>query len=167
MTDIATRVYNHSWKIDPIVRSVLDTDFYKLLMCQSIHRHNPAVRVTFSLINRSAGVPLAELVDERALRNQLDHVRSLRLSRGESTWLRGNTFYGIRQMFTPEFVEWLEGFRFPPYRLERRGDQWDLSFEGLWRETTMWEIPALAILMELRARAVTAGSSSRCSMPAP
>jgi hypothetical protein len=32
MTDIATRVYNHNWKIDPIVRSVLDTDFYKLLM---------------------------------------------------------------------------------------------------------------------------------------
>ena len=28
MTDIATRVYNHTWKIDPIVRSVLDTDFY-------------------------------------------------------------------------------------------------------------------------------------------
>ena len=31
MTDIATRVYNHTWKIDPIVRSLLDTDFYKLL----------------------------------------------------------------------------------------------------------------------------------------
>ena len=30
MADIATRVYNHTWKIDPIVRSVLDTDFYKL-----------------------------------------------------------------------------------------------------------------------------------------
>ena len=36
MTDIATRVYNHAWKIDPIVRSVLDTDFYKLLMAQMI-----------------------------------------------------------------------------------------------------------------------------------
>ena len=33
--DIATRVYNHTWKIDPIVRSVLDTDFYKLLMLQT------------------------------------------------------------------------------------------------------------------------------------
>jgi nicotinate phosphoribosyltransferase len=27
--DIATRVYNHSWKLDPIIRSLLDTDFYK------------------------------------------------------------------------------------------------------------------------------------------
>ncbi len=154
MTDIATRVYNHKWKIDPIVRSVMDTDFYKVLMCQSIYRHNPTTRVTFSLINRSSDVPLAKLIDEGALREQLDHVRSLSLSRGESTWLRGNTFYGTRQMFTPEFVEWLEGFRFPPYELERRGDQWELTFEGLWCEATMWEIPALAILMELRARAV-------------
>ena len=36
MVDIATRVWNHKWKIDPIVRSLIDTDFYKLLMCQSI-----------------------------------------------------------------------------------------------------------------------------------
>ena len=35
MPDIASRVYNRKWKIDPIVRSLIDTDFYKLLMCQS------------------------------------------------------------------------------------------------------------------------------------
>ena len=31
LTDIATRTYNHGWRLDPIVRSLLDTDFYKLL----------------------------------------------------------------------------------------------------------------------------------------
>jgi len=154
MTDIATRVYNHTWKIDPIVRSVLDTDFYKLLMAQTIFRRHRHRRVTFGLINRSASVPLARLVDEGALREQLDHIRSLSLSRGESTWLRGNTFYGKRQMFSPEFIGWLETFRFPAYELERRGEQYELTFEGTWLETTMWEIPALAVLMELRSRAV-------------
>ena len=44
MTDIASRVYNHNWKIDPIVRSVLDTDFYKLLMAQTIFRRHRNVR---------------------------------------------------------------------------------------------------------------------------
>ena len=155
MTDIATRVYNHAWKIDPIVRSVIDTDFYKLLMAQSIFHNHRATRVTFSLINRTTGVPLAELIDEGELREQLDHIRTLSLSRGESTWLRGNTFYGERRMFAPDFIAWLEGFRFPPYHLERRGDQYELTFEGPWIETTMWEIPALAVLMELRSRAVT------------
>jgi nicotinate phosphoribosyltransferase len=154
MVDIATRVWNHKWKIDPIVRSLIDTDFYKLLMCQSVFRNKPDTRVTFSLINRSHEIPLAKLIDEGELREQLDHIRSLSLSRGESTWLRGNTFYGKRQMFRPDFMEWFENLRLPPYHLERRGDQYELTFEGSWPEVMMWEIPALAVLMELRGRAV-------------
>ena len=53
MTDIATRVHDHTWRIDPIVRSLLDTDFYKLLMLQTVYRRHADVRVNFSLINRS------------------------------------------------------------------------------------------------------------------
>ena len=157
MTDLAARVYNHTWKIDPIVRSVIDTDFYKLLMAQTIFRRLSRTQVTFGIINRSANVPIAKLIDIGELREQLDHIRSLRLTRGESTWLRGNTFYGKRQMFSPDFMTWLEGFRFPAYNLERRGDQYELIFDGPWIETTMWEIPALAVIMELRSRAVLRG----------
>ncbi len=154
MVDIATRVWNHRWKIDPIVRSLIDTDFYKLLMCQSVFRNRPDTTVTFSLINRSTHIPLADLIDEGELREQLDHIRSLSLSRGESTWMRGNTFYGKRQMFSPEFMDWFEALRLPPYYLERKGDQYELTFEGAWPEVMLWEIPALAVLMELRGRAV-------------
>ncbi len=154
MVDIATRVYNHKWKIDPIVRSLIDTDFYKLLMCQSVFRNKPQTDVAFSLINRSNHVPLAHLIDEGELREQLDHIRSLSLSRGESTWLRGNMFYGKRQMFRSDFMEWFENMRLPPYHLERKGDQYELTFEGKWHEVMLWEIPALAVLMELRSRAV-------------
>ena len=157
MTDIATRVYDHAWRIDPIVRSILDTDFYKLLMLQTVYRRHADVRVKFSLINRTKDVPLARLIDESEIRQQLDHIRGLRLTRGESTWLRGNTFYGKRWMFGPDFMAWLEDFRMPDYRLERKGDQYELTFEGSWPEVMMWEIPALAVLMELRSRAVTRG----------
>jgi len=156
MVDIATRVYNHNWKIDPIVRSLIDTDFYKLLMCQSIFRNRPDTQVTFSLINRTTRIPLARLIDEGELREQLDHVRSLGLTRGESTWLRGNTFYGKRQMFRSDFMEWFEALKLPPYHLERVGEQYELTFEGRWPEVMLWEIPALAVLMELRSRAVLA-----------
>jgi nicotinate phosphoribosyltransferase len=154
MVDIATRVWNHRWKIDPIVRSLIDTDFYKLLMCQSVFRNRPDTTVTFSLINRSTRIRLAELIDEGELREQLDHVRSLSLTRGESTWLRGNTFYGKRQMFRPDFMAWFEALRLPPYVLEKRDGQYELTFEGKWPEVMLWEIPALAVLMELRGRAV-------------
>ena len=154
MVDIATRVWNHKWKIDPIVRSLIDMDFYKLLMCQSIFRNKPDTTVVFSLINRSTKIRLADLIDEGELREQLDHVRSLSLTRGESTWLRGNTFYGKRQMFRSDFMEWFEGMRLPPYHLEKRDGQFELTFEGRWPEVMLWEIPALAVLMELRSRAV-------------
>ncbi|MCW1918176.1 nicotinate phosphoribosyltransferase [Rhodobacter sp. KR11] len=154
MVEIATRVWNHRWKIDPIVRSLIDTDFYKLLMCQSIFRNKPDTTVQFSLLNRSSKIRLAELIDEGELREQLDHVRSLSLSRGESTWLRGNMFYGKRQMFRPDFMEWFEALRLPPYHLEKRDGQFELTFEGRWHEVMLWEIPALAVLMELRGRAV-------------
>ncbi len=154
MVDIATRVWNHKWKIDPIVRSLIDTDFYKLLMCQSVFRNKPDTQVTFSLINRSSHVPLAKLIDEGELREQLDHIRTLSLTRGESTWMRGNTFYGKRQMFRPDFMDWFENLRLPAYHLERVGDQYELAFEGSWPEVMLWEIPALAVLMELRGRAV-------------
>ncbi len=157
MTDIARRVYNHNWKIDPIIRSLIDTDFYKLLMCQSVYRHNADVQVEFSLINRTKTIPMADLIDEGELREQLDHARTLRLSPGESTWLRGNMFYGKRQMFQPDFMEWFESMRLPAYHLERRGDQYELTFEGSWPEVMLWEVPALAILMELRSRAVLKG----------
>ena len=154
MVDIATRVWVHKWKIDPIVRSLIDTDFYKLLMCQSVLRRAPDTTVTFSLVNRNDSVRLAELVDEGELREQLDHIRSLSLTRGESTWLRGNTFYGKRQMFSSEFMEWFEALRLPDYHLEIRDGQYELTFEGPWPQVMMWEIPALAVIMELRGRAV-------------
>ena len=154
MVDIATRVWNHKWKIDPIVRSLIDTDFYKLLMCQSIFRNKPDTNVTFSLINRSHSIRLADLIDEGELREQLDHVRSLSLTRGESTWLRGNTFYGKRQMFRSDFMEWFEKLRLPPYHLAKKDGQFELTFEGKWPEVMLWEIPALSVLMELRSRRV-------------
>ena len=154
MVDIARRVWNHKWQIDPIVRSLLDTDFYKLLMCQSIFRNKRDTSVTFSLINRSKNIKLAELIDEGELREQLDHIRSLSLSRGESTWLRGNTFYGKRQMFRSDFMEWFETLKLPAYHLEKKAGQYELTFEGSWPEVMLWEVPALSVLMELRGRAV-------------
>lgn len=158
LTDIATRAYDHSWRLDPIVRSLLDTDFYKLLMLQMIRHLHPEVRVSFALINRTRPVRLAEVIDERALREQLDHARTLRFSKKELIWLAGNSFYGKRQMFAPEFIAWLSDFRLPEYELRRTPEgQFELTFDGPWTHSTMWEIPALAIVNELRSRAAMKG----------
>ncbi|GHA21041.1 nicotinate phosphoribosyltransferase [Devosia pacifica] len=152
-TDLARRVYNHTFKLDPIVRSLLDTDFYKLLMLQMIWGLYPDIDVTFSVINRTKSVRLADEIDIDELRAQLDYARTLRFTKQEQIWLAGNSFYGSKQIFSPGFLRWLEDFRLPEYRLEKRDGQFELEFAGKWYETTMWEIPALAIINELRSRA--------------
>ncbi|MCG2842631.1 nicotinate phosphoribosyltransferase [Sandaracinobacter sp. RS1-74] len=153
VTDIATRTYNHNFRLDPIVRSLLDTDFYKLLMLQLIWKMHADVQATFSLINRTKKVRLAEIIDEDELRAQLDHARGLRFSNKELIWLAGNSFYGKARMFSPGFIAWLRDFRLPDYRLSKADGQYELHFDGPWTHTTMWEIPALAIVNELKSRA--------------
>jgi nicotinate phosphoribosyltransferase len=151
-TSIAERVYNHTWKLDPIIRSLLDTDFYKLLMLQMIWGLHPDVQATFTLINRTTRVKIADEIDEQELRNQLDHARTVRFSKKEMIWLAGNSFYGSTQIFDPKFLEWLTDFQLPEYELTHHDGQYELNFPGPWTHTTMWEIPALAIINELRSR---------------
>src|SRR5688572_17333538 len=119
-TDIAKRVYDHAWKLDPIVRSLLDTDFYKLLMLQMIWGLYKDVRATFSLVNRTTAVRIADEIDEGELRAQLDHARTIRFGKKEMIWLAGNTFYGRKQIFAPEFLAFLENFQLPEYDLRKQ-----------------------------------------------
>jgi len=152
-TDIAKRVYDHSFKLDPIIRSLLDTDVYKLLMLQTIWKENRDVAATFSLINRTKSVRLAEEIDEDELRAQLDHARTLSFTKHEMIWLAGNTFYGRERIFSADFLAWLRTVRLPEYELRVEDGQYCLDFHGPWIETTLWEIPALAIISELKSRA--------------
>ena len=152
--NLAERAHNHNWELDPVIRSLLDTDFYKLLMLQFIWKHFPRTRVTFSLYNRHASVRMADIIHIEELKVQLQHVRGRRFRKSELVWLAGNTFYGRRGIFEPGFLEWLENeFHLSDYQLRVSDGQIHLTFEGTWAETTMWELYALAILDELKTRA--------------
>jgi len=154
IVNLARRAHDHNWELDPITRSLLDTDFYKLLMLQFIWKHFPRTRATFTLMNRSHDVPLGDIVDIRELREQLESTRKLRLHKSELIWLAGNTFYGTRGIFEPAFLQWLEhDFRLSDFDLSIHEGQISLRFEGLWTETTMWEIYALSAIDELKTRA--------------
>jgi nicotinate phosphoribosyltransferase len=150
---LAKRAYDHSYRIDPIVRSLLDTDFYKLLMAQFIFERYRDVRVRFALTNRTRSVRLADLIDEAELRAHLDHVRSLRFRENELIWIAGASFYGQQRIFRPKFIDFLRTLQLPDYELTPDDGQYRLSFEGSWAETTWWEIYALAIVSELKSRA--------------
>ena len=152
--DLARRAHNHNWELDPITRSLLDTDFYKLLMLQFIWKHFGTTRASFAVSNRTTEVRLADLIDIHQLREQLDHTRRQRFHKSELIWLAGNTFYGRRGIFEPAFLEWLEhDFQLSEYELSVRDGQFSLTFDGPWTQTTMWEIYALSAINELKTRA--------------
>ncbi len=151
--NFAERAHNHNWKLDPIVRSLLDTDFYKLLMLQFIWKNFPAVHVTSEVTNRTVSVRLAEQIPMSMLAEQMEHVRGLRFRRSEIIWLAGNTFYGARSIFEPAFLEWLENdFRLSDYTITENDGQLVIRFEGLWSEVTMWEVYGLALVSEMKTR---------------
>ena len=151
--DFAKRAYDHSYQIDPIVRSLLDTDFYKLVMAQFIHDRYPKVQVAFGLHNRTARVRLADRIPEAELRAQLDHVRTLGFAANELIWLEGASFYGQERIFHAGFIDFLRTLRLPDYDLHVEDGQYVLTFSGAWAEVTWWEIHALAVVSELKTRA--------------
>lgn len=151
--DLAKRAFDQSFHIDPVVRSLLDTDFYKLLMGQFIYERFPDVHVTFGLTNRTRSVRLADIIPEEELQAQLDHVRGLRFQPNELIWLSGATFYGQERIFQPGFIDFLRGLRLPDYDLRKDDGQYVLTFTGSWAQTTWWEIHALSIISELKSRA--------------
>src|SRR5271155_898315 len=152
IVNFAERAHNHNWELDPVTRSLLDTDFYKLLMLQFIWKHFPGTRVSFSLFNRSGGP--VDTFETEELIAQLDHARNVRFRKSELVWLAGNTFYGRKGIFEPAFLEWLErDFRLSDYKLSTEDGQFRLEFDGPWTSTTMWELYALSILNELKTRA--------------
>src|SRR5947209_15688134 len=121
IVNFAERAHNHNWEVDPVIRSLLDTDFYKLLMLQFIWKHFPKTRVTFSVFNRSSSARIADQIDIQDLHDQLEHVRKLRFRQSELIWLAGNTFYGRQGIFDPAFLEWLaRDFQLSDYDLSVR-----------------------------------------------
>ena len=158
--DFAERAHNHNWDLDPVVRSLLDTDFYKLLMLQFIWKHFPTTQASFTLMQ-----PLQVLAagrDDRARRG--DATAGTRAQPalpevGADLACRQHVFRPPRYLRAG--LSGVAGPRFPPlrYRLTVRDGEFHLQFDGLWTEATMWEIYALSILNELKTRAAFKGMS--------
>jgi nicotinate phosphoribosyltransferase len=152
--NLARRAHDHNWELDPITRSLLDIDFYKLLMLQFIWKHFPTTQTSFTLLNRTTHVRLGEVIVADELREQLEATRRLRFHKSELIWLAGNTFYGKRGIFEPAFLDWLENdFRLSEFELSIEDGQLVLNFHGPWTQTTLWEIYALSVIDELKTRA--------------
>ena len=132
----------------PIIESLLDADFYKFTMGQVVFHRYRDVPVKYAFINRTKKVCIPDFVDERELRAELDHVRTLRFTKSELHYLRGTNEYQER-MFAEDYLQFLAELQLPEYTLEKADGQYRLKFPGKWSETIYWETLALSIINEL------------------
>ena len=72
--------------MQPVIRSLLDTDLYKFTMWQTmLHRH-PATQAEYTFVCRNEpAFPLAELLDE--VNAQLDHLCRLKFTVDDLAYL--------------------------------------------------------------------------------
>ena len=149
MTDFVRNVLHAERPYRP-VQKFTDIDMYKLTMLYFIWNYYREVQVTFELINRDHHIPVAEIVDETELRAALDAMCDVAPSLTDMTYIRGINVQS-KNMFSEEFLEFLRDFRVGTghYELHREGNQYRLRFPADWPHASMWEIYAMAIVMDL------------------
>ena len=124
--------------------SMLDNDFYKFTMQQGVIRLFPAAKARYQFINR--GNHSFPPGFGQALRNAIDALAGLQLSREEKRFLQVTCPY-----LDPLYLDFLEGYRYNPeeVHIEQHNDQLQVRIEGLWYRTILWEVPIMSLICEL------------------
>jgi len=135
--------------MQPVIRSLLETDLYKFTMWQAmLHRH-PQTEAEYLFVCRNArDYPLTHLIGE--INEQLDDLCSLRFQPDELSYLRSLRF------IKSDFVDFLRIFQFQRDFIEVRDNAGTLEIvaRGPQVHVMAFEIPVLAIVNELYFRRV-------------
>lgn len=143
--------------MQPIITSLLDTDFYKLLMLQLIWKKYRNVRVSFKVKNRTKDVDLNQFIDRDELIDQLQYVSMLGFNSTQLHYLKSLRTPLGNQIFCDEFIDYLQyDFKLSDVPISLICNCADLNndivFDGTWDRTMMWEIYVLPIINAMRNR---------------
>ena len=138
-------------KLDPIIKSLLETDSYKLSMGQAIFHQFPTYKTTWSFKCRNKNVKFTpEMLNE--IEDQIDSYCKLKFNESELKWLAKNLPW-IKE----DYIAFLRFWH--PRReeihvneiLQQGMDDSGLAIDctGTWLNTSMYEIALLAIVNEV------------------
>ncbi|MHA3060271.1 nicotinate phosphoribosyltransferase [Acinetobacter sp. ANC 4636] len=138
--------------MEPIIRSLLDTDLYKFTMLQVVLHKFPQTHSAYQFRCRNLEdtvYPLTDILDD--LNQQLDYLCELRFQDDELQYLRNLRF------IKSDFVDYLELFqlkrRFIRASIDDQG-RLDIHIEGPMVQALMFEIFVLSIVNELYFRRI-------------
>ena len=134
--------------MEQIITSLLETDMYKLSMGQAIYHQFPGYKTTWSFKCRNTDVHFTpEMVDE--IRKQILAYCQLRFTKDELKyidnirWIKGS------------YVDFLERWspRYEDFEITHNAEcGLAIETKGTWLNTSMYEIPVLAIVNEVYFR---------------
>lgn len=134
--------------MDPIISSLLETDLYKFSMGQAIYHQFSDYKTTWTFKCRNTDVHFTpEMVEE--IKNQIKMYCDLRFKEQELEylnkikWIKGS-YVDFLRLWKPRFDDFIIG----------TDEECGLSIEtkGTWLNTSMYEIPTLAIVNEVYFR---------------
>lgn len=135
-------------RFKPFIESLLETDLYKFSMGQAIYHQFSDYKTTWSFKCRNEDVVFTpEMVEE--IKDQIQAYCSLRFTEDELAYL--------------ENIKWIKGSyvdflrlwepRYEDFTITTEGDKGlTIETKGTWLNTSMYEIPTLAIVNEVYFR---------------
>jgi len=125
----------------PIIRSLLDTDLYKITQMQAVFHQFPTTHVKFKFKCRNKGINLAEHINE--IKQEIYELENLKLTDKEFEYLKTIRF------LKEDFLYFFKDFRLKPRQFVTVTDDCEIEIEGPWAQTILFEIYILAIVNEV------------------
>lgn len=126
------------------LKSILDNDFYKITMQNAVIKLFPNERVKYQFINR--GKHHFPKGFDAELRKSVNAMAELKLTKDEKEFLRITCPY-----LDLPYLDFLAGYHYDPSEVQIMQTENDLevTVEGEWYRTILWEVPLLALISEL------------------
>ncbi|ARC54772.1 nicotinate phosphoribosyltransferase [Candidatus Riesia sp. GBBU] len=126
----------------PIIKSILDTDAYKLHMQQAVFHKYDKVSVVATL-NCREKESLIDYIDY--IKDQIKFMEKLLLKEDEYFFLKKFPFFSL------DYLDWLKNFRFDSsqIKIKKVNGEVSLKIYGNWRDVILWEVPILSLVSEI------------------
>lgn len=130
-----------------IIKSLLDTDLYKLTMQQVAFLYYPSASATFKFINRNLSVKLGPFAKE--IDQEISNLCQLKFFPAEINYLRS------LNLFTESYLNFLKDFQLSRDQITVTQDQNEnlqIIAQGPWHQSIMFEVFVLSIVNEVYFR---------------
>ena len=126
------------------LKSILDNDFYKITMQNAVVKLFPGQVVKYEFINRGKHLFPPHFGEE--LRKAVNAMAELSLTKDEKLFLKKTCPY-----LDLPYLDFLAGYHYDPteVKIVQTDENLEVTVEGLWYRTILWEVPLLALISEL------------------